>query len=140
MKNEIPIESKTVDTSGYVAGEIIDHTKPWYTSTTVLALIAGLLISGLKMLGLLPEDLTEQRLTEFLIIAAPIAIAIFGRMKATTALVKSRIPEIAPYMAEFEPVPLRAHSGQNGTGALVGTVAIIGAVAMLLIVIGLLTR
>lgn len=123
-----------------IAAELLDQTKPWYTSTTILALIAGLIIAGLNMLGLLPAELTKEKLTEFLLVAAPIAVAIFGRLKASTSLVKSKLPEIDPYMAQFEELPIRGRATGNGTGAIVGTVAIIGAIAMLLIVIGLLTR
>jgi hypothetical protein len=133
MDQEIPIEDMTISTA---AVAVEDFAKPAYQSTTILALVAGLLIGGFKMLGLFP-DLTEERLTEFLIFASPIAIAIWGRLRATTSLTAGPLPRLDPSTPSDQFVSIRGRAGGSGTALghttiiLIGVIVILGLVAIL---------
>lgn len=89
--------------------EIEDSTKPWWQSRTILALIATLIIYSTSKLGILPPEITHEEVTSFLIVAAPIAVAIWGRLSATTAIAPpaAPLPETRPMgimsLQEFRP-------------------------------------
>lgn len=77
-----------------------DSLKPWWQSKTILALIATLIIYASSKLGILPPEITHEDVTSFLIVAAPIAVAIWGRLNATKSLAPppSALPDLyAPF-------------------------------------------
>jgi hypothetical protein len=68
----------------------MDQAKSWYKSTTVLALIAGMILQVGGKLGLLPPAVTNDQIVSFLAIVLPMAVALYGRLTATTVLTSSK--------------------------------------------------
>jgi hypothetical protein len=65
--------------------------KPWYTSVVIVSIVASMLLNAatklgllvwLQDLGLITGDITAQRVTAWIIVAAPAAVAIWGRFRA----------------------------------------------------------
>lgn len=64
-----------------------EEAKPWYKSKVILALLAGLIIQLLGQFDVLPEGYTAENLTEFLLIAIPMVVAMVSRLGSTKKVV-----------------------------------------------------
>lgn len=60
--------------------------KPWYQSTTVLAMIAGIILALGVKLNLLPASMTQDQIVDFLLWVVPLLLGLYGRLTATHVL------------------------------------------------------
>jgi hypothetical protein len=68
----------------------MDQAKPWYLSKSVLAQLAAILLLAGTKFGLLPADMTNDQVVNFMLIAIPMAIALYGRLTAKQVLTASK--------------------------------------------------
>jgi hypothetical protein len=70
----------------YILAELVDTSKPWYQSRTLVALVAALIITALQQFDLLPGWMPQDALVNVLMSGAPIAVAMWGRIVSTAAI------------------------------------------------------
>lgn len=118
----------------FIVAELSDTSKPWYRSRTIVALLAALIITALQQFDFLPAWLTQDRLTNVLMIGAPIAVAIWARIVSTAAIGPTPPVENAEIAAHLLPAaePVLLTSKTNHWYATLLTMALLLGVIVLL--------
>jgi hypothetical protein len=61
----------------------MDTAKPWYLSKSVLASLAAILMLIGGKFGLLPADMTSDKMIGFLVLIIPMIVSLIGRVTAS---------------------------------------------------------
>jgi len=68
----------------------MDTAIPWYKSRTILTLIAGMLLAIGAKFGLLPKEMTQDQLVDFLIWFVPMLLAAIARFSSTKVVTSTK--------------------------------------------------
>jgi hypothetical protein len=68
----------------------MDTAIPWYKSRTILILIAGMLLSIGAKFGILPREVTQDQIVDFLIWFLPLFFAALARFSSTKVVTTSK--------------------------------------------------